>query len=125
VQVLSLNIAIKLYKGKESYITHQSVAEKACINVRIVKREHLAFFNKTLKGMRKSPLYKYYSQHEPAMLERIRKDKKEYGYKVTSRRMFEAEVDIMTDVITKLNAQGIEVLYVYDALLVKKRIKLW
>lgn len=31
--------------------------------------------------------------------------------------MFEAEVDIMTDVIKHLNQKGIEVLYVYDALL--------
>ena len=117
------NIVVKLYKGKESYITHQNVAEKACIDLRTVKREHLAFFNKTLKGMRKSPLYKYYSQHEPAMLERIRKDKKEHGYKVTSRRMFEVEVGIMTDVITNLNAKGIEVLYVYDALICEEKDK--
>ena len=30
--------------------------------------------------------------------------------------MFEAEVNIMTNVITDLNAKGIQVLYVYDAL---------
>ena len=44
------NIAIKLYGGNENYITHQKVAEKASIGEKIVKVEHLAFFNKTWKG---------------------------------------------------------------------------
>lgn len=57
------------------------------------------------------------------MLENIRKDKKEDGYKVTSRRMFKAEVAIMTDVIKHLNQKGIEVLYVYDALLCEEKDK--
>ena len=73
--------------------------------------------------MKKSPLYKYYSQHEPKMLENIRKDKAANGYKVTSSRMFEAEVAIMTDVIKHLNQKGIEVLYVYDALLCEEKDK--
>jgi len=73
--------------------------------------------------MKTSPLYKYYSKHEPLMLERIRKDKSAKGYKVTSRRMFEAEVNIMTDVIVNLNAKGIQVLYVYDALVCEEKDK--
>lgn len=117
------NIAIKLYQGKESYITHQKVAEKAAIDVKMVKVEHLAFFNKKWVEMKKSPLYKYYSQHEPLMLERICKDKAANGYKVTSHKMFKIEVDIMTDVITSLNAKGIQVLYVYDALVCEEQDK--
>jgi len=117
------NIAIKLYGGKESFITHQNVAEKAAVDVKLVKVEHLAFFNKNWFGMKTSPLYKYYSKHEPLMLERIRKDKSAKGYKVTSRRMFEAEVNIMTDVIVNLNAKGIQVLYVYDALVCEEKDK--
>jgi hypothetical protein len=117
------NIAIKLYGGKESYITHQKVAEKATIDVKAVKVEHLAFFNKKWVGMKKSQLYKYYSQHEPLMLERIRKDKAVNGYKVTAHKMFKVEVDIMTDVITNLNAKGIQVLYVYDALVCEEQDK--
>ena len=66
--------------------------------------------------MKKSALYQYYLENEPKMLEGIRKDKKQNGYKVTSRRMFKAEVGIMTDVIKDLNQKGIHVLYVYDAL---------
>jgi len=53
----------------------------------------------------------------------IRKNKKESGYKVTSRRMFETEVAIMTDVIQHLNQVGIEVLYGYDALLCEEKDK--
>ena len=117
------NIAIKLYNGEQSHLTHQKVAEMAPIDVKRVKTEHLAFFNKTWKGMKKSPLYKYYSQHESLMLENIRKDKAANGYKVTSRRMFETEVAIMTDVIKQLNKVGIEVLYVYDALLCEEKHK--
>jgi len=108
------NIAVKLYGGKKSYITHHNVN---------VKLEHLSFFNKTWKGMQKSTLYKHYQETEPVMLENIRMDKKEHGYKITSKRMFEAEVNIMTDVITNLNAKGINVLYVYDALLCEEKDK--
>ena len=90
---------------------------KDYIDVVDVKLEQLSFFNETWKRMQKSPLFKHYHETEPVMLENIRRDKKENGYKITSKRMFEAEVNIMTDVITNLNAKGINVLYVYDALL--------
>ncbi|MGQ2985376.1 hypothetical protein [Flavobacterium sp.] len=115
------NIAIKLYGGNESYITHQKVAEKASIDLKAVKVDHLKFFNMKWVEMKKSPLYKYYSQNEPKMLEGIRNDKKENGYKVTSRRMFKAEVGIMTNVIKELNQKGVEVLYVYDALVCEEK----
>ena len=36
-------------------------------------------------------------------------------HKITSKRMFKLEVDIMTSVIQKLNEVGIHVLYVFDA----------
>jgi hypothetical protein len=67
--------------------------------------------------MTKSPLFDYYSKNEADMLQRIYQDKKTNGYKITSKKMFKVEVDIMTDVIKYLNAKGIYVLYVYDALL--------
>ncbi|MCO6147934.1 hypothetical protein [Flavobacterium sp. NRK1] len=71
--------------------------------------------------MKWSPLFKHYQEHEPKMLENISKDKKEHGYKITSRRMFEVEVGIMTDVIKDLNKRYIDVLYVYDALLCEEK----
>jgi hypothetical protein len=73
--------------------------------------------------MLKSPLFAFYSKHEADMLSRIYNDKKEHGYKITSAKMFGVEVAIMTDVIKHLNAIGINVLYVYDALLCEEKDK--
>ncbi len=117
------NIAIKLYGGKLNYLTHQNVAELTGIDVNCIKTEHLSFFNKQWLAMLKSPLFAFYSKHEPDMLSRIYNDKKEYGYKVTSAKMFSVEVSVMTDVIKHLCTLGINVLYVYDALLCEEKDK--
>ena len=111
------NLAINLYDGSLTYLTHQMVADRAGIHVDNVKIEHLSFFNMKWNDMRKSPLFDYYSKNETDMLTRIYQDKKEHGYKITSKKMFKVEVGVMTDVIRYLNAKGIYVLYVYDALL--------
>lgn len=115
------NIAVKLYAGANSYITHTKVSEEANINSNLVKIEHLSFFNKKIYGMKKSPLYDYYFNMDSAFINEIIKDKKENGYKVTSKKLFKKEVEIMTDVVTELNGIGIYVLYVYDALLCKPK----
>ena len=117
------NIAIKLYDGKLTYLTHQNVAERTGIDVKSIKIEHLSFFNKQWLAMLKSPLFAFYSNQEPDMLSRIYNDKKEHGYKVTSAKMFSVEVAIMTDVVKHLNTIGINVLYVYDALLCEEKDK--
>ncbi len=117
------NIAIKLYDGKLTYLTHQNVAERTGIDVKSIKIEHLSFFNKQWLAMLKSPLFAFYSKHEPYMLSSIYNDKKEHGYKVTSAKMFSVEVAIMTDVIKHLSTIGINVLYVYDALLCEEKDK--
>lgn len=117
------NIAIKLYDGKLTYLTHQKVAERTGIDVKSIKVEHLSFFNKQWLAMLKSPLFAFYSKHETDMLSRIYNDKKEHGYKVTSAKMFSVEVAIMTDVIKHLSTIGINVLYVYDALLCEEKDK--
>lgn len=117
------NIAIKLYNGTQTYLTHQNVSERTGIDVKSIKIEHLSFFNKQWLAMLKSPLFPFYSKHEPNMLSRIYNDKKEHGYKVTSAKMFSVEVSVMTDVINHLNTLGINVLYVYDALLCEEKDK--
>jgi len=117
------NIAIKLYDGTQTYLTHQNVAERTGIDVKSIKIEHLSFFNKQWLAMLKSPLFAFYSNHEPDMLSRIYNDKKKHGYKVTSAKMFSVEVGVMTDVIKHLNTLGINVLYVYDALLCMEKDK--
>ena len=73
--------------------------------------------------MTKSPLFDYYSKNEADMLSRIYKDKKANGHKITSKKMFKVEVDIMTDVVKYLNSKGVFVLYVYDALLCEDKNK--
>lgn len=117
------NIAVKLYGGNNSHITHQKIAQWADMALKSVKVEHLAFFNKRWQQMEKSPLFDYYQKHEPQMLEAIRLDKQKLGYKVTSMRLFKDEVEIMTKAITYLNSQNIHVLYVYDALLCEEKDK--
>ena len=73
--------------------------------------------------MRKSPLFEYYSKKEAYLLARIYRDKEANGHKITSMKMFKVEVDVMTDVIKYLNTKGINVLYVYDALLYEEKDK--
>lgn len=115
------NIAIKLYDGSLVYLTHNLVAKKKGIDLKDVKIAHLSFFNMTWNAMRKSPLFGYYETNEPDMLARIYRDKNEHGHKITSQKMFAVEVDIMSAVIRDLNAKGVYVLYVYDALLCEEK----
>ena len=119
------NIAIKLYHGHEDYITHLKVAERTGMDTKIIKIEHLSFFNKKWDDMRKSPLFEYYAENETDMLARIYRDKNEHVHKITSKKMFKVEVDIMTDVIKYLNTKGINILYVYDELLCEEQDKFW
>lgn len=115
------NIAIKLYDGSLAYLTHGLVAELTGIDLKDVKIEHLSFFNKKWDDMRRSQLFDYYSTNEPDMLARIYHDKNEHGHKITSQKMFAVEVEIMSAVIRDLNAKGVYVLYVYDALMCEEK----
>jgi len=119
-KALHPNLATKIYEGRSRFILHQDVANSLNLEVKEVKIEHLSFFNKHPKQMEKSILYNYYKKYEPEMLENIIKDKYNNNYKITSKRMFELEVKIMSDVIKALNKKGIYVGYVYDALFCKK-----
>jgi hypothetical protein len=115
------NIAIKIYDGSMAYLTHESVAESTVIDLTTVKIKHLSFFNMKWNDMRRSPLFGYYSANETDMLARIYRDKNEHGHKITSQKMFAVEVDIMSAVIRDLNAKGVYVLYVYDALICEEK----
>ncbi len=113
------NIAMTLYNGGAEYITHQEVAEKANIDITIVKTEHLSFFNRHPKDMEKSPLFEYYYSNENEMMKKIIKEKYESKnkYKRTSMRMFKTEVEIITEAIKVINQNNIFVGYIYDAIL--------
>lgn len=124
------NLASRFYNGTGKSISHQLVADYLGMDISVAKREHLSFFNKPYYPLKKhlfkkyknkgsmvnSPIFTYYKDNEPEMLENIRKQKLDYGYKSASRNLFKFEVDLMTEVIKRLNKKGVYVLYVYDAL---------
>jgi hypothetical protein len=119
-KALHPNLAIKIYGGKSKYTTHQNIANFLNEDIKKVKIEHLSFFNKHPNDMKKSVLHQYYMENESEMLENILNDKLTNRYKITSMRLFDLEVQIMTQIISELNKKGIYVLYVYDALLCKE-----
>lgn len=122
-RALHPNIAMHLYNGKHKFLTHEEIAKITGIDLKEVKIEHLSFFNKDWNGMMASPLFGYYSKYEPDMLQQIYNEKKANGYKITSKKMFAVEVQIMNDVIKYLNSVGVYVLYVYDALMCEEKDK--
>jgi len=121
------NLANSLYHGSGKHISHLMVADYLGITRGEAKKEHLSFFNKpyyplkTKKEAKKgsmvaSPVIKYYEDNEPIMLANIRKDKIDNEYKSTTYKLFGLEVEVMTEVISRLNDIDIYVMYVYDAL---------
>jgi hypothetical protein len=112
------NLAKKIYGGDDKTITHKMVADELGISVSEAKIEHLSFFNKRWSQMEGSKLFAYYFSKERVMLDNIFKDKN--NYKNTSMKLFKMEVEIMTEVISRLNNKGVYVLYIYDALACKQ-----
>lgn len=117
------NIAMNIYGGQKKYITHQQIAKESGIDILKVKIDHLSFFNQNASQMRHSVLYDYYYNSEKEMINRIVEDKHNSidKHRITSKKLFKKEVEIMTKCITKLNQQGIYVGYVFDALFCKKK----
>jgi hypothetical protein len=119
------NIIMSLYGGKKTFITHSAVADEigGVSDLPKFKKSHLAFFNCTPSQMENAhgDLWDYYKREESTMMNNLLSDKDNSDYKITSKKMFEKEVEIMSAIIQKLNDQGIFVLYVYDALLCQER----
>lgn len=118
-KALHPNIAIAIYGGTSSFLTHDQVAEETGLSKDKVKKLHLSFFNHEIENVYHSPLFAYYQEKEPEMLSLMLRDKAANGYTATTTRMFQKEVEIMTKVIRKLNSEGIYVGYVFDALICK------
>jgi len=118
------NLIMSIYGGDSKYITHKKTSELANIDLDKVKKEHLAFFNRHENDMMKSPLWDFYHKHEPKMMIKLCNDKKSKSpwYKITSARLLTLEVELMKKIITKLNSEEIYVVYVFDALYVKKSV---
>ena len=117
------NITMSLYGGSTRNLKHidlckETKDEKIKEELALVKKEHLSFFNKKVLQMKKSPLFQYYNEQESSMLHSIinEKNSSPFEHKVTSRRLFAKEVEMMTEVVSRLNEEGIFVGYIYDAL---------
>jgi hypothetical protein len=119
LKCLHPNLSMKLYDGSSKYLTHQFIADQLKLDVKEVKVEHLSFFNMKESQMKLSPLFDYYTKSEPQMLENLIEDKNKNTFKITSEKMFNLEVKIMTESIKRLNVIDIYPLYIFDALLVK------
>lgn len=112
------NIANYLYDIQSNTITHDIVKDE--INALYqsdytrnqIKIEHLSFFNKHLRQMRKSILYQYYKNKN---INNLINDK-QYNHKITTMKLFRIESQIMSLNIQILNDMGIYVGYIYDAL---------
>ena len=102
--------------SNKNAITHDKVAAYLNIERHIAKIEHLSFFNKKWELMFESPLYKYYIENEPKMMENIYESKKEHGYKSTSRDCFYFETELMKSVIKEAKKEYINVVYCFDAI---------
>lgn len=113
------NIVDAIYGLNKGGITHKALALKHGLDEKTVKREHLSFFNKPYYQMIMSPLFEGYKNEYPEMMKKLINEKFEsiYEHKATSRKLFEKEVKIMSEVITQLNRERVYVGYVYDALL--------
>jgi hypothetical protein len=86
----------------------------------IAKKENLSFFNKKIRYMKYSPLFRFYEKNHPILLYNIIKDKKLNGYKSVSKNMFKTEVMIMTEIIKRCMGSGIIAVYIYDEVMVEE-----
>lgn len=122
-KALHPNIAMTIYGGNMKYITHQEIAQESGLDLAEVKIEHLSFFNRVVPQMKQSVLYNFYIEREPALIQNIINDKytSEHKHRITSKKLFAKEVEIMTNCIIKLNKKGILVGYVFDALFCKEK----
>jgi flavodoxin len=126
------NLAATIYGGTEKYITHQKIADEVGADLIDVKVDHLSFFNKSAKGemvikngkskwigaMNHSKVYDYYIRNEKKMIMNIVINKGKNGYSNTYKDMVGLEVKVMTSVMNRLDAEGIYVGYIYDAIFV-------
>ena len=116
------NIVQFLYGGKQEFITHEKIAEQTNLPIQKVKKLHLSLFNTSNEKMCYNSLFYSYFLLDFDMMNKLTSDKKyndlplEERYKITSRKMFAKEVEILTEVVKKLNEEGIYVMYVFDAL---------
>ena len=118
------NLAKTIYDHTNEHISHDDIItfyksqHDKSLSRKIVKQQHLKFFNLPQGRMRCNALYEYYVHNHQTLINKVLKVKDQFGYKKVSMELFEAEVKLMTRVISKLKREGIKAIYVYDALMV-------
>lgn len=121
------NIASTIFGGTGERISHQAIADHLGIPLQKAKKANLSFFNSPIEQMQASPVWRYYMEREPALIENLLRHREESGktakekHKATSGVMLAKEVDLMNATIAKLSERGITTIYVYDALQGKKQ----
>jgi hypothetical protein len=86
----------------------------------MAKKENLSFFNKKIRYMKYSPLFKFYEKNHPTLLNNIMADKITNGYKSVTKKMFMTEVKIMTEIVKRCMGSGIIAVYIYDEVMVEE-----
>jgi len=88
--------------------------------VGIAKKENLSFFNKKIRYMRYSSLFKFYEKNHPTLLHNIINDKELNGYKSVTKNMFKTEVKMMTEIVKRCMESGIIAVYIYDEIMIEE-----
>lgn len=116
------NIASMVFGGSGKSLTHQEIADELGIDKSTAKTAHLSFFNLPWEKMRHSPVWPFYATNEPDLIINLLAERTASGreekdqHKETSRTMIRIEVELMSEVLRRLNERNIFPIYVYDAL---------
>ena len=123
-------IAQKLYKGSNVFVDHSEIAKFLGTDRTTAKIQHLKFFNLDYNSFESSKIYNFYKEREPKMIAELLEEKriqpmitkngKKKRYPVTSEKLFNAESDLMGEIISILNNEfGVYGCYVYDCLMIQ------
>jgi len=116
------NISSTIFGGTGERISHDAIAAFLDIPIAKAKKANLSFFNAPYAQMVNSPVWAYYHQREPKLLENLLQHRQESGkpakdeHKATSGAMLAKETELMIATIHALNVKGIFPIYIYDAL---------
>lgn len=122
------NIVLSLYNSHLKYITHQQVCNelneilqlKKPLSIHSIKTQHLSVFNQTAKKIKLYKVYHYYNLKDPDFMDVLLKEK-ENNPKLTTKKMFTKEVELMTTIMDQFDALNIKALYIYDAVMVEPK----
>ena len=119
------NIANRVYRGDNKVnINHDTVSEFLNITRKESKILHLSFLNLRVDDMKRSPLYNYYKANHLDLLIKVEDDKLRHKtHKITSEKMFTVETQMMSLAVSRLQDEGITVIYIFDCVACKESDK--